>query len=111
MLATLLQQLDDAPTLIATPAVAWVAIAPMLALLAGAVLLLVVDSLTKRSAGRGVYATATVLTAAVSIALAVPLWQRVQDADRGPFSTMAQSIGVDGFSVFLTFAICAAVIL
>ena len=42
---------------------------------------------------------------------AVPLWQRVQDADRGPFSTLAHSVGVDGFSVFVTFTICAAVIL
>ena len=42
---------------------------------------------------------------------AVPLWSRVQDADRGPFSTLGQAVGVDGFSVFATVVICAAVIL
>ena len=45
------------------------------------------------------------------IGAAVPLWDRVQDADRGPFSTLGQAVGVDGFSVFATVMICAAVIL
>ncbi len=111
MLATILQQLDDAPDPITRVPVAWVAIAPMLTLLVGAVVMLIADSLSKRKAAPGVYATATVLTAAVAVAFNVPLWQRVQDVERGPFSTLAQSVGVDGFSVFLTFAICAAVVL
>ena len=51
------------------------------------------------------------MAAGVAIGAAVPLWQRVQDADRGPFSTLAQAVGVDGFSVFATITICCAVIL
>jgi NADH-quinone oxidoreductase subunit N len=35
----------------------------------------------------------------------------VQDADRGPFSTLAGAVGVDGFSTFLTVVIAASVIL
>ena len=50
-------------------------------------------------------------TAGVAIGAAVPLWQRVQDPDRGPFSTLAQAVGVDGFSVFATITICCAVVL
>ena len=41
----------------------------------------------------------------------MPLWSEVQDADRGPFSTLAGAVGVDGFSLFLTVVIAVAVIL
>ena len=90
---------------------AWSAVAPVLVLIGGALLLLAVDALSRRPPGGGVYALYTVVTAGIAVGAAIPLWQRVQDADRGPFSTLAQSIGVDGFSVFATITICAAVIL
>ena len=35
----------------------------------------------------------------------------MQDSSRGPFSTLGQAVGVDGFSVFVTIVICSAVIL
>ena len=35
----------------------------------------------------------------------------MQDPDEGPFSTLGQAVGVDGFSVFATVTIAAAVIL
>ena len=40
-----------------------------------------------------------------------PLWLEVTDADRGPFSTMADAVGVDGLSVFMIVVIAAAVVL
>ena len=111
LLSLLSQPIDDAPVPIDGVVVSWAAAAPILALVGGALLLLAADSLTARSMPKGVYALWTTLTAGVAIGLAVPLWNRVQDPDRGPFSTLATAIGVDGFSLFATFTICAAVIL
>ena len=90
---------------------AWSAAAPVLVLVGGALLLLAAGALSRRPPISGAYALFTVTTAGFAAVAAVPLWQRVQDADRGPFSTLAHSVGVDGFSVFVTFTICAAVIL
>ena len=111
MLASLLQELGEDPTPITRVPVAWVAVAPMLVLIGGALLLLTADSLSRRKPLAGTYALATVVTAGAAIATAVPLWQRVQDVDRGPFSTLKGAVGVDGFSIFATFVIGAAVIL
>src|SRR5215203_4342800 len=111
MLAFLLQQLSDDPVPIDRVPIAWSAITPMLVLIGGALLILAVDSLAPRRLVAGTYALATVATAASAAITAVPLWQRVTDGDRGPFSTMSEAVGVDGFSIFATFVICAAVIL
>ena len=111
ILATVAQPLDAVPSKIARVDVAWSAVAPMLVLIGGALMLLVADALKKRQPIHGTYALATVVTAGASMGLAAPLWVRVQDADRGAFSTLAQSIGVDGFSVFATVVLGAAVIL
>jgi NADH-quinone oxidoreductase subunit N len=111
LLAILSQPIDDAPVPVASVDVAWSAVAPILVLVGGALLLLAADSLSARKPLKGAYALFTTVTAGGAIVAAVPLWQRVQDADRGPFSTLAQSVGVDGFSVFATVTISAAVIL
>jgi NADH-quinone oxidoreductase subunit N len=111
MLASLLQQLSDDPVPIDRVPIAWAAITPMLVLVGGALLILAVDSLAPRRPVAGTYALATVATAGSAIMMAVPLWQRVTDVDRGPFSTLSEAVGVDGFSIFATFVICAAVIL
>jgi NADH-quinone oxidoreductase subunit N len=111
MLALLAQPIDQAPDPIGRVDVAWSAVAPILVLIGGALVLLVAGALTRRKPLAGSYALFTVITAGAAIASAVPLWQRVQDADRGPFSTLAQAVGVDGFSVFATIVLAAAVIL
>jgi NADH-quinone oxidoreductase subunit N len=91
-----------------TPSVDWAAVAPILALALGGVLLLTITSVSRwlpRS-----FATAwTVASAAISTAFAVALWSRV--GEDGPWSTVAGAVGVDRFSVFLTVVICAGVIL
>jgi NADH-quinone oxidoreductase subunit N len=109
LLAIIGQAIDEDPVPIGGVDVAWSALAPMLTLIGGALLLLVADALSVRKPLRSVYALFTVVVAGGAIALAVPLWNRVQDD--GPFSTMAQAVGVDGFSIFATVVIGAAVIL
>ena len=111
LLALLSQPVDQSPVPVGGVDVTWSAVAPVLVLIGGALLLLAADALSSRRPIPGIYALFTVVTAGAAAVAAVPLWQRVQDGDRGPFSTLAQSVGVDGFSVFATFTICAAVIL
>jgi NADH-quinone oxidoreductase subunit N len=111
LLAVLAQPLDTAPTSITGVNIAWSALAPVLCLIAGALLLLGVEAVARRKAAPGAYALATSIVAIASMATAAPLWVRVQDSARGPFSTMGQALGVDGFSVFATFTIGAAVVL
>lgn len=96
---------------VATPDVEWSALMPLIALVLGAVLLITITSLLKDRLVRGFSALFTVLTAAVTIIVALPLWQRVDDPLEGPFSALGGSWGVDGFSIFLTVVIAAAVIL
>ena len=111
VLALISQPVDQAPTPIGRIDIAWSAIAPIVVLIGGALLLLVADAMKDRKPLAGSYALATVVTAGGSMALAAPLWVRVQDDARGPFSTLANAVGVDGFSVFVTFVLGAAVIL
>jgi NADH-quinone oxidoreductase subunit N len=111
LLALVAQPIDDAPDPISGVDVAWSAIAPVLVLVGGALLLLAVDALKRRRPINGSYALVTTVIAGGAMVASVPLWQRVQDEARGPFSTLGQAVGVDGFSVFATFVICAAVIL
>jgi NADH-quinone oxidoreductase subunit N len=111
LLALLAQPVDEPPVPVESVEVIWSAVAPTLVLVGGALLLLAADSLSTRRPPKGIYALFTAVTAGVAIGAAVPLWHRVQDVDRGPFSTLRGSIGVDGFSVFATVTIGAAVIL
>ncbi|MDP1819185.1 MAG: NADH-quinone oxidoreductase subunit N [Acidimicrobiales bacterium] len=111
LLALLSQPLDDAPTEIARVDVAWSALAPILFLIGGAMVLLLGDALTRLRSARGAYAIVATVSALAAAISALPLWSRIQDADRGPFSTLGEAVGVDGFSLFATFVICAAVVL
>jgi NADH-quinone oxidoreductase subunit N len=109
--AFLSQPLDEAPEALTKVPVAWSAIAPVLVLIGGALLLLVADAVVRRRLPSAVNAAFTVVTALASIGCAIPLWNRVHDAERGPFSTLRQAIGIDGFSLFATIVIAAAVVL
>ncbi len=111
LLGILTQPIEENPVPIDNADVAWSALAPVLTLIGGALLLLAADSLSARRPVRSVYALFTTLVAGGAIALSVPLWDRVQDPERGPFSTLGQAVGVDGFAVFATITIAAAVIL
>jgi len=111
LLAFVSQPVSEDPVPIGRVDVAWSALAPILFLVGGALLLLVADALSRRKTIPGSYAVTTCLAAIAAMVSAFPLWSRIQDVDRGPFSTMAESLGVDGFSVFSTFVICAGVVL
>jgi NADH-quinone oxidoreductase subunit N len=104
----LLAQLD-APDPVDTPDIAWSALLPLVVLTVGAVLLILLSSLLKDRLFKGFDAAFTILTASAAIGAAVYLWQRV--GDEGPSTTAAGAVAVDGFGVFLTVVICAAVIL
>ncbi len=114
---------------VATPTVLWAAVLPILVLAVGGLLLLTISSFLKKGAPKGFYTLYTVVVAGLAMASAVPLWAKVNGWTEiawwdfrdlwwqstptapGPFSTVGQAIGVDGFGVFVTFLICVAVVL
>ncbi|WP_229023238.1 NADH-quinone oxidoreductase subunit N [Actinomarinicola tropica] len=106
----LLAQVGDV-TPLATPEVQWSALVPLLILGAGGVLLLTISSLVKGMSAPGVNAAATVLVGLATIVACVPVWQRVQDPERGPLTAVGGAIGIDGFSVLATGLIAVSVIL
>jgi NADH-quinone oxidoreductase subunit N len=107
---------------IATPKVDWRALAPIVILLVGGIVVLTIASLTRKRASTRWYAPFTVAVAVLAGLSALPVWARVQSWDRllwitlpkaprGPFSTVAGMVGVDGFGLFVAVVVCAAVVL
>ncbi|HEV3226881.1 MAG TPA: NADH-quinone oxidoreductase subunit N, partial [Acidimicrobiales bacterium] len=111
MFAALAQSGSDVAVKIATPSVAWKALAPVLILIGGATLILAVSAMTRRGAKSSLFAVTTVITALAAMAAAVPLWREVTDPHKGAYTAIKGAITVDGFSVFFTFLVCAAVVL
>lgn len=103
------EQLDPSAVPLAVPEIVWSAVAPALVLMIGGILLLTVVSLVRKPLPSWFHATWTVATATAAICATVPLWQRVQD--NGASSEMAGTVGLDGFSLFVTGVICVSVIL
>ncbi len=106
MLASMLAA--AAPELV-TPHVDWTALEPALILIGGAVVLLVMAALIPTRTKFGWQATVTIAVASASIVSVVPLWHDVQA--HGGYSVVADAVGVDGFSLFLTVVIASSVIL
>ncbi len=90
------------------PAIQWFKISPILALLGGALLLILVGSLTPQWK-RGWYATASVVTATTAAVLAAVLWNQM--GDDKPSTLVGGAISFDHFALFATFTICVAVAL
>ena len=111
ILGSLAQPLPVDPVPIERPGVDWGAVAPMLVLVGGALALMLVSSFVSTRRSTGGYTIFTCLVGLGAIGAAIPLWIEVNDDDRGPFSTLAGSVGVDGFSTFVTFLLGAAVVL
>ncbi len=112
---------DTAPPRIATPQIAWRGLLPIVVLLVGGIVLLTIASLTRKRDSTRWYAPFTVLVALAAAATTLPLWARVQSWDkllwidmpaspRGPFSTAAGAIGIDGFGLFVAVVVCATVV-
>jgi NADH-quinone oxidoreductase subunit N len=100
---------DDGVLQIATPSVDWAAVAPILVLALGALLLLAVDSLWRGRKPSGFYALWTVVTAGAAGLATIPMWDRLDES--GAFSTVGGALGVDGFGLLITAVICSAVFL
>jgi NADH-quinone oxidoreductase subunit N len=111
LLGSLSQPLPADPAPIETPTVDWAAEAPLLVLVAGALVLMLISAFVRSRRTTLPYTVLTCLIALGSIGAVVPLWREVQDADRGPFSTLGGAVGIDGFSLFMTVVIAVAVVL
>jgi NADH-quinone oxidoreductase subunit N len=87
------------------PNVSWYALTPFLVLVAGSLVVLVLGALLRTEPVRRAFAPLTALIAIAAGITAIPLWHKV--SDHGAYTTIAGSVGIDGFSLFLTFVICA----
>ncbi len=90
------------------PDVEWYHLSPIIALVSGALLLLVVGALTPRWP-RGLYAYVAALTAAVAGALALLQWNDV--TDNGVSTLVGGALAFDTFAQMITITICAATFL
>ncbi len=125
-------RIASSATTLTTPDVAWRALAPLIILGVGAVLLITISSLVRAKLPKSFFSLFTVAVAGLAFASTVPLWARVQGWDHllwwnldtgttGPFSTLGSScaslgpscgaVGIDGFSLAITMVICASIIL
>ncbi|MDZ7674432.1 MAG: NADH-quinone oxidoreductase subunit N [Acidimicrobiales bacterium] len=111
LLAAPIQSADEVFDPIATPDVEWSAVLPLLILTGAAMGLMLVQALTRWKPFDGFYPLVTSCAAIGAAFTTWPLWERVQDADRGPYSVLAGALGVDGFALFVTVVICASVVL
>ncbi|MFN3219637.1 MAG: NADH-quinone oxidoreductase subunit N [Acidimicrobiales bacterium] len=93
------------------PDVAWSGLMPLIILSAAAVLLLTVMTVARDRLPAWFPMLWTFAAGIATMVAAIPLWIRVQDDDRGAFSTLASAYGVDGFSVFATMLLGAALAL
>ena len=92
----------------AGPSIDWLSISPVLALLAGALLLLLVGSLTNEWPKHW-YSLTAVATSIVAIALSVVLWLDV--SNDGARLLIGGSLTLDHFALLGSIAVCAAVLL
>jgi len=89
----------------ATPHVNYVAILPELILMGGALVLLVAGQLVFVKMPTAAYSIGSGTVAVASLVASLVLWHDVQA--RGPFTAIADSVAVDGFSiVFLVLVSC-----
>jgi NADH-quinone oxidoreductase subunit N len=91
------------------PAIRYLAIMPVIVMLGGAVLLLGLESLVAKPLRLRV---ATASTVVISLgAFGVAWWQWADVQDHGPYTTIAHAVVTDGFSVFVTVLVAAAMAL
>ena len=83
-LAAPLQSADEAFDPIPTPEVEWSVILPLLVLVGGAMALMTLTAVSRRRVFDGFYPLATSVTAIGAAVCTWPIWDRIQDPDRGP---------------------------
>lgn len=105
---SLVAQQSPTQELLVTPAIEWWHLSPIIALVSGALLLLVVGALTPKWP-RSTYAAFTMLVTVVTAVLALYQWHDI--ADNGPVTIVAGALAFDKLAMFLTLTICAATFL
>jgi len=90
------------------PKIDWFGLSPLLVLLGGAMVLLVVASLTPAWPRRS-YATFTAVTAIVAGVFGVLLWHRIDD--KGATTLVGDAVHLDKVGVWLAITICVGVFL
>ncbi len=100
----MLQQLSD----FVGPEVTWWAMSPFIALVAGALVMLLAGALTP-TWPRGLYAWTSAAIAAVAGGLAMTQWDDITDEGAG--TLVGGALAFDGFAMFATIIICTAVVL
>ncbi|MBU3704099.1 MAG: NADH-quinone oxidoreductase subunit N [Ilumatobacteraceae bacterium] len=93
---------------LAGPSIPWFTLSPLLALLAGACVLMLGGSLLPQWP-RGLYGIVSAATAATSIVLCFFLWDNLTDGK--PETIIADALAFDHFAVLGTITICVAVLL
>ena len=98
---------DEVATFVG-PAIEWFSVSPIVVLLGGALLLLLVGSLTPQWR-RGGYGLASAVIALTSTVLLVLLWRDISSS--GPKLLVGSALALDQFAVLASIAICSAVVL
>jgi len=98
---------DEVATFVG-PAIDWFSVSPIVVLLGGALLLLLVGSLTPQWR-RGGYGLASAVIALIAIVLSVFLWRDISSS--GPKLLVGSALALDQFAVLASIAICSAVVL
>ena len=91
------------------PQIRWLSILPEIVMLGGAVLLLAVASLVKRTLRLTVATTMTVVVSLVAFGLS--WWQWADVAAHGPYTAVDHAVAVDGFSVLVNILVTSAMVL
>ncbi len=91
-----------------SPSIDLFALSPLFILIGGAVVIMLITSLSARPVP-GWFSTAVSVAASAGAAIvAMVLWNDVRET--GPYSTAADAIGIDGFSLFFTVLVSLGVI-
>ena len=90
------------------PEINWFALSPMLALLAGALGIMVVGALTPQWP-KGMYALVSAMTAVTAGAFAMVQWDDI--TDNGVQTLVGGAIAFDTFAMFLSITICISLLL
>ena len=93
------------------PQIQWAYLAPEMILIGGALLLLTVGTFFRDRHGGNAYAVFTMAVAAAALISTVGLWEDVTGDGGRPRLAIAEAVIVDGFALFFTVTICAAVLL
>ncbi|MFV0257002.1 MAG: NADH-quinone oxidoreductase subunit N [Acidimicrobiales bacterium] len=95
----------------ASTEVVWSLLWPLVILAGAGVLLVTITSLSARLRRNGFPALFTATAAVAAAVSAVPIWNRIVslDLNEGPRLLVSGSLAADGFGLFVTVVICAAV--